>query len=300
MARRSGNFNLYSAFEYFSPKWKGILGLVFWFLVGAFLGSGVQLVLIRVLGQEVGMEYATLLSYPVMFIPPMIFAAVRSRRREMTVGAAASPLDAGRFSPLGGWLCALLVMVVTVAAGFATDAISSLLPEMPQWLEEAMKSLTCGSFWINFLCVSVFAPIFEEWLCRGMVLRGLLDRGVKPVWAILFSAVFFGLIHMNIWQMVPAVILGALFGYVYWKTRSLKLTMLMHFTNNTISLAIGHIDSLKDAESWFDLLGPATYWPLFALALLLITVFFITFRLLPSPGANAVTGPGSGSGPEEA
>ena len=276
MSRR-GNYNFYQTFEYFSPKWRGILGLVFWFLVGVLLGSGVTLVITKFMGAEVALDFGMVLSYPIMFIPPMIFAAVRSRRKEMEIGAVGSPLEVGNFAPLGGWLCAALVMIVTLASGVVSDAISSALPEMPEWLEEALKSMTSGTLWVNFLCVSIFAPIFEEWLCRGMVLRGLLDRGVRPVWAILFSAVFFGLIHMNIWQMVPAIILGLIFGYVYWKTRSLKLTMLMHFTNNTFALILSHIDSLKDMDNWMQALGQ-WYWPVLATCLLLVALFFVTFK----------------------
>ncbi|MBP5173266.1 MAG: CPBP family intramembrane metalloprotease [Bacteroidales bacterium] len=276
MSRR-GNYNFYQTFEYFSPKWRGILGLVFWFLVGALLGSGVTLIITKFLGTEAALDYGMILSYPIMFIPPMVFAAVRSRRKEMQVDAVGSPLEVGNFAPLGGWLCAALVMIVTLAAGVLSDAISSVLPDMPEWLEEALKSMTSGTLWVNFLCVSIFAPIFEEWLCRGMVLRGLLDRGVKPIWAILFSAVFFGLIHMNIWQMVPAIILGLIFGYVYWKTRSLKLTMLMHFTNNTFALILSHTDSLKDMDNWMQALGQ-WYWPVLAACALLVALFFVTFR----------------------
>ena len=285
MAKRRGNFNFFQTFEYFSPKWRGILGLIFWFLVGTLLGMGVTLIVTSIMGQEAAMDYGMLLSYPVMFIPPMIFAAVRSRRKEMEIESVPSPLDNGHFAPLGGWLCALLVMVVTLAAGIVSDGITSFLPKMPEWLEEAMKGLTSGTLWINFVCVSLFAPFFEEWLCRGMVLRGLLDRGVKPVWAILFSAVFFGLIHMNIWQMVPAILLGLIFGYVYYKTRSLKLTMLMHFANNTFALILSHIDSLKDAEGWMQVLG-SWYWPAFAACLLLIALFFVTFRRIAAGSSS--------------
>ncbi|MBR6458395.1 MAG: CPBP family intramembrane metalloprotease [Bacteroidales bacterium] len=275
--KRRGNYNFYQTFEYFSPKWRGILGLVFWFLVGVLLGAGVTLVITKFMGPEAALDYGTLISYPIMFIPPMVFAAVRSRRKEMEVGAVGSPLEVGNFAPLGGWLCAALVILVTLVAGTVSDAITALLPEMPEWLKTALESMTSGTLWINFVCVSIFAPIFEEWLCRGMILRGLLDRGVRPIWAILFSAVFFGLIHMNIWQMIPAILLGMLFGYVYWKTRSLKLTMLMHFTNNTFALVISRIDSLKDMDSWAQVLGD-WYLPFLAASVLLIALFFVTFR----------------------
>ena len=144
------------------------------------------------------------------------------------------------------------------------------MPEMPQWLENQLKAMTSGNFFLNFICVSLMAPFFEEWLCRGMVLRGLLNykrknkdgstaTGIKPVWAIFWSAVFFAFIHLNPWQAVPAFILGCLFGYVYYRTGSLKLTMLMHFTNNTFSLIFSNIDKFKDAKTFFDIMSPLEY-----------------------------------------
>ncbi len=275
MAKR-GNFKLWTSYEYFSPKWGGVFLLLFWLVLGALLGNGVTLILTKYLGSEIAMEYGTLLSYPIMFLPPLIFASVRSRSNEMNIGAVPSPLDDGHFRPLGGFFCAILVIVATLASGLCTDAISAVMPPMPEALEAALESLTTGKLWINFICVCIFAPFFEEWLCRGMVLRGLLDNKVKPVWAILFSALFFGLIHGNVWQMVPAILLGALFGYVYYKTRSLKLTMLMHFTNNGLALLVSHIPSLESADTWIDVLG-AWYWPLFAASVIVLALFFLAF-----------------------
>ena len=121
---------------------------------------------------------------------------------------------------------------------------------------------------MNFLCVSIFAPFFEEWLCRGMVLRGLLNfkrkgedgqRGIRPAYAIILSSLFFGLIHLNPWQALPAFALGCLFGYVYYRTGSLKLTMLMHFTNNTFALIFSNLDTFKDAENFLDIMSAPAY-----------------------------------------
>ncbi len=51
---------------------------------------------------------------------------------------------------------------------------------------------------------------------------------MNPALAIAISAIFFATIHGNLWQGISAFILGSFFGYVYYKTGSLKLTMLMH------------------------------------------------------------------------
>ena len=266
---RKGNFKILESFEHFNPGWKGVLKLFLWMMVGAVIGNVITFVLGIFLGTEWVSSYGTVIAYPIMFIPPMFYARRRSMMREHL---EANPLNKGVFKPYGALLCALLVSLMTLAAGYISDPVVTLLPEMPEFLEQALESMVTGNVLINLLCVSVFAPFFEEWLCRGMVLRGLLARNVKPVWAILFSAFFFAFIHFNPWQAIPAFMLGCLFGYVYYKTRSLSLTMLMHCVNNTLAVVLGQIDSLKDMKSWMDVLEPQLFWIIFAACVLFLVL----------------------------
>lgn len=266
---RKGNFKILESFEHFNPGWKGVLKLFLWMMVGAVIGNVITFVLGIFLGTEWVSSYGTVIAYPIMFIPPMFYARRRSMMREHL---EANPLNKGVFKPYGAPLCALLVAGLTIAAGYIADPVVTLLPDMPEFLEQALESMVSGNVLINLLCVSVFAPFFEEWLCRGMVLRGLLARNVKPVWAILFSAFFFAFIHFNPWQAIPAFMLGCLFGYVYYKTRSLSLTMLMHCVNNTLAVVLGQIDSLKDMKSWMDVLEPQLFWIIFAACVLFLVL----------------------------
>ncbi len=289
MEKRKGprNYGFYEKFSYYVPGVAEMFILLALLLLGALLGSLLSLPFLAVLGREAGSQYAMLVSYPLMFIPAMIYASVKSRNNSMNRSGLL--LDSNHFSPLGGAVCALLVMLATIAAAFCSDAILVLLPEMPDWIREALEGLTTGDNMIlNFLLVSIFAPFFEEWLCRGMILRGLLGTKMKPVWAIVVSAAFFALIHLNPWQAIPAFLLGCLFGYVYYKTGSLKLTMLMHFTNNTFSLVMSNVDSLKDAESFLDVFPGMRYWILFAAAVLLLILIIRAFSRIPpeSPEGN--------------
>ena len=266
---KKGNFKILESFEHFSPGWKGVLKLFLWMMVGAVIGNVITFVLGIFFGTEWVSSYGTVIAYPIMFIPPMFYARRRSMMREHL---EANPLNKGVFKPYGAPLCALLAAGLTIAAGYIADPVVTLLPDMPEFLEQALESMVSGNVLINLLCVSVFAPFFEEWLCRGMVLRGLLARNVKPVWAILFSAFFFAFIHFNPWQAIPAFMLGCLFGYVYYKTRSLSLTMLMHCVNNTLAVVLGQIDSLKDMKSWMDVLEPQLFWIIFAACVLFLVL----------------------------
>lgn len=272
--------NVLDSFNFYVPGVGGMFVLLAWLLAGALLGNIISLPLVMYLGSEAGTEYAMLVSYPIMFVPAIIYA--KSKSANASFNRSGLKLDSNRFSPVGGALCALLVMVATLAATFWSDLMVSALPEMPESLKNILEGMTTGTIWVNFLCVSIFAPIFEEWLCRGMVLRGLLGNGIKPVWAVIISALFFAAIHMNPWQALPAFALGCLFGFVYYRTGSLKLTMLMHFTNNTFALVLSNIDSLKDAEGWLDILPKTTFAALLAAAALVIILVIKQFlRIKP-------------------
>lgn len=281
--QRPVNHKFFENYSYYLPKASGILALTGFFLLGAVLGNIVSALFIAMMGAG-AQDAAILISYPVMFIPAMIYASSKSRSN--SYNNKGYKLDSNNFAPVGGLLCILLVTVATLAAAYCADALSMLLPAPPEWFETLMESMTQGNFIINFLSVSIFAPFFEEWLCRGMVLRGLLGNNVKPVWAIVISAAFFAIIHLNPWQALPAFLLGCLFGYVYYKTGSLKLTMLMHFANNTFSLIMSNIDVVKDAENWMEVFPGAAYWIILAACTILLVLILRKFTAIPQQDAR--------------
>lgn len=213
--------------------------IVLLFIAGAVIAQFVAFGVLAILGQDGFMKYGQLISYPIMFIPPMIYNAKVSRKGRF-FGEEGYDLDNSNFAPTGFPGCALLVSLGTMALAFIVEPVTGLLPDMPENLKKAMSMLLDGPLWISVLCVSVMAPFFEEWLCRGTVLRGLLCR-MKPAYAIMLSALFFAVIHLNPWQGIAAFSLGCFFGWVYYRTGSLKLTMLMHCVNNTMSIVAAKV-----------------------------------------------------------
>lgn len=277
--RKPGNYSFLSKFAYYVPGVADMFILLALLLLGSLIGSIITVIIEFIVGQQTSIEYSMLISYPIMFIPPMLYASAKSGRNSFNKEGI--KLDSSNFSPVGGAACAIVVVLATLALGFCADEITTLLPKMPEFLEDILKSMTSGTLWINLLSVSVFAPLFEEWLCRGMVLRGLLGNNVKPVWAIIISAAFFAFIHLNPWQAVPAFLLGLLFGYVYYRTGSLKLTMLMHCANNTFAVILSNIPALEEMESWHDVLSAPLYWVIFAACLMLVILSLMFFKKIP-------------------
>lgn len=282
-----GSYDLFSNYSHYLPGFSGMMMLFAMFLIGSLLGSILVLCLGFLLSPEDVATYGNIISYPVMFIPPLLYASAMSRRNEyFDTGYA---LDSSHFGRLGGFRMALVVSVATIATAFVVEPVGLLLPDMPEWLEKAMEQLTGGPVWVSLLCVSVFAPLFEEWLCRGLVLRGLLAH-MKPAAAIAVSAAFFAVLHMNPWQAIPAFLLGMLFGYVYYKTGSLKLTMLMHCVNNTFSVLMSRIPALEEADTFMDVMSPWAYAGVFIALLAFLAAALVTLKAVPVAAADRESG----------
>ena len=280
------NKRLFNAYSWYLPGLGGMLGLFLMFLLGAVLGNIIALPLTLILPADSATDWVTVISYPIMFIPPMLYA--RKKSKEASIFNNGLAVDNNNFGRLGGFKMALVVSGMTIATAFAAEPISALLPEMPEWIEELLSGLTGGSVILSFISVSIFAPFFEEWLCRGVVLRGLLTK-MRPASAIAVSAVFFAVLHMNPWQAIPAFILGLVFGYVYYKTGSLKLTMLMHFVNNTMALLLSRFPALEEAETFADIMSPWAYACVIAACVIFLAAAFITLRAIPMRSENATS-----------
>ena len=272
-----GSYNLFSNHSHCVPGYSGMILLFALFLIGALLGS-IIVGALTLFSPEFAAVYGTIISYPVMFIPAWLYTSAKSRRDEFFVTGYA--LDSKNFGPLGGFRMALIVSVATIATAFMADGLNCFLPETPEWFENAMEQIMDAPVWVTLISVSVFAPLFEEWLCRGLVLRGLLQK-TSPAAAIAVSAAFFAILHMNPWQALPAFLLGLLFGYVYYKTGSLKLTMLMHCVNNTMAVVFSRIPSLEEAEGFTEVLSPLAYAGIFVACVAFVAATCVVLRNIP-------------------
>ena len=283
-ARKVNNYDLYSNHAWYVPGVKGMFGFIGWFLLGALLAGIVAAILKLFMSDQAITDYGMIVMYPLQFLPAMVYAANQSRKNMMFDPGYV--LDNKHFAPYGFWLLVLVTIVMTFASMFAFDLPnywnmqltnkSSILSKFYDLLMETIKQMTGGPFWSSFLVVAIFAPIFEEWMCRGMVLRGLLTK-MKPGWAIVISALFFAVIHANPWQALNAFLIGLVMGYVYYKTGSLILTMLIHFINNGTAVVLSNIESLKDYDYWIDILGKQHYYLVFAASCVVLVACLMVF-----------------------
>ena len=90
---------------------------------------------------------------------------------------------------------------------------------------------------LAFFVVAVLPGIGEEIVFRGMIQNDFYRATRNPHLAIWVSAFIFSAIHFQFYGFFPRMLLGALFGYLYFWSGNLWMPVLAHFANNGFTLA---------------------------------------------------------------
>lgn len=172
---------------------------------------------------------------------------------------------------------ALLCIGANILLSETDNILRTMLPA-PDWVMESLLELVEGkqSLWGSVLILVIVAPLTEEFLFRGLILDGFLQRYTIRI-AILMSALLFAVFHLNPWQFVGAFVVGALFAWWRVNTGSILPGIFGHAFYNAIPmLVLGMKIEITGYSSdptgpirlqpwWFNVIG----------VILFVTAFFI-------------------------
>lgn len=128
-----------------------------------------------------------------------------------------------------------LILIMGIALNFFTSFSMAFIPIPDKLIEiydEMYSTIGEGNRIVEFIAVAVIAPIAEEITFRAFAF-GMI-RKKTPFWfAALVSSVIFGIAHMNPISFVYTTLLGFLLAYLYEKTGSIIVPILLHFGFNS-------------------------------------------------------------------
>lgn len=133
---------------------------------------------------------------------------------------------------------ALLSVGLILPAEWVYERLQITMPESTEAMFEGIMREPLG-----YMAIGIFAPVVEEIVFRGAILRillGLFSRSWHWV-AIIFSALIFGAIHLNLAQGLHAFVIGLLLGWMYYRTSSVVPGILLHWINNTVAYLMFHL-----------------------------------------------------------
>ena len=97
------------------------------------------------------------------------------------------------------------------------------------------------TLFIALLVIGVSAAVCEEVMFRGLIQRGYRKYGIAISLGI--TSVLFGLLHRDIQKAVSTILLGALIGFIVYRTGSIFTGMIAHFTNNASAVILSFMAS---------------------------------------------------------
>ena len=159
--------------------------------------------------------------------------------------------------------------------------------DLEEQLAEATEKFTTfdnfGQFLFGFFVIAVLPGIGEELLFRG-VLQNSLHRLTKNAHvAIWISAFLFAAIHLQFYGLVPRMMLGAVFGYLYVWSGNLWYPIIAHATNNGIAVILTYGAQLSDSDLNLDETEtmPIGVQIMGVVVFILFMVFFRNYYLRP-------------------
>ena len=134
-------------------------------------------------------------------------------------------------------------------------------------------------FLFGILSIALIPGICEEYLFRGVLQKNfyLISKNIHiAVW---LSAFFFSALHLQFYGFFPRMLLGVLFGYIYYWSGSILYPMIAHIFNNFFSLTIFYFSQKGLLNENFEVSVNSS--PKIPMALIIISaVLFIGFMYL--------------------
>lgn len=164
---------------------------------------------------------------------------------------------------------------------FLEKMITASESSMTKQIQEFLVMNTPYDFVQMFFIMAVLPAVCEEAMFRGALQPVLIKLTKNTHFGIIFTALLFGLMHMQFYTFLSIFILGLVLGYVRQWTDSLWPAMVIHLINNgsiVIAVYFYNIDylSANDVSEAWD-------WKLSVPGLLVFTTAMVILYKLMTP-----------------
>ena len=235
-------------------------------------------------------------AYPEMRFPLMLIQGISAIITFIVVPLFYIKIYKISYHELTGWgkpihplaLTAIIIMVLAVFPLLSMVYEWNMGWQFPdafhQWAatqEEQMKIMTEFllvmdnpiDLIIALLVIAIIPGIGEELLFRGLI-QTQLSFAIKNMHIVIWLTAFiFAAIHMQFFGLIPRMLLGAIFGYIFYWSGSIKYAMVAHAVNNGFQVIVTYIMAQSDSEFNLD---EQTSFPIY----ITVISIFITSAIL--------------------
>lgn len=166
--------------------------------------------------------------------------------------------------------------VAALGAILPSEWIQEQLPELPNFAEDTFDMILRNR--MGYLVIGLLAPLAEEVVFRGAILRGLLNKMNGHWWPIVITALLFALVHGNPVQMPHAFLVGILLGWMCYRTGSIVPGIAYHWVNNTVAYIAYNLTPNPNAHL-IDIFGGNSHTMLMAVGCSLLILIPAIYQL---------------------
>ncbi len=147
------------------------------------------------------------------------------------------------------------MMKLPAALGGMEKWMKETEDQAAQVTEKFLDVHSMGGFGVNMLMIAIIPAIGEEMMFRGLFQR-LLGEWFKNIHISIFIMAFlFGAIHLQFYGLLPRMMLGVMFGYLYLWTGTLWAPVFAHFINNGSAVLISYLSNTGVIHADYEKFG---------------------------------------------
>lgn len=208
--------------------WSVLYPIVFYYLISAMVFFGMTLIF----GEAENIYMLKQLVSSGSTIPFLLSLKKQDAYAEEIVFGKNKKWSLGQSVTIGA-----MVFVAMACFGIALNNFIAMTPlvQISTGFQSANKAFFGGEVLLTILASCVVVPVAEELLFRSVVLKRCSEM-VGERWGIVFSALLFGVIHVNLVQFLYATILGLLLAVFVCKTKRVWVAVIGHAAANLMAI----------------------------------------------------------------
>lgn len=175
----------------------------------------------------------------------------------------------------------------------ALAGLEQILRSMEKSAEELtrvfMEMRSWGGYFFNIFLIALLPAVGEELTFRG-VIQPLFIRWTRNAHAgIIITGAIFSFFHFQFFGFVPRWVLGIIFGYLFYWSRTLWVPMAAHFINNALAVTAYWLAGSEQVEREYDSIGVKDAYLLAGIIVLGVSLWwFYRNRKRPDPDRETV------------
>lgn len=245
----------------------------------------IMLIFLAILGKSlnIGIVANLFVSQAIMLVPALIFAIT-------------SYMDSGAVSfneLLGFHKIKISTLFMVILFTFLIMPMTSTINSISMlFVDNAVNAISDEVLKMPFLVmlfmIGIFAPFSEEFIFRGIIFRGYKNSG-SVLQAIIWSAILFGMMHLNFNQAAYATAMGIMCALIVEASGSLWSSVIVHMVFNTPSVCVmylaeffqpgyysdGNMEEALTNEDLIALIGPELLIAIIGMALAVCVLVWI-------------------------